>query len=123
MPELYDIENMDWKTFFAGYIDTYLSRDLKEQIEPKVIFMDSGLCSYLVDFPSARDLQLSSLSGHYLETFIISEIIKSYNAIGEDPNITYYRDKDKNEIDLIFSKGNKLYPFEIKRQLCRLLLW
>ena len=50
MPELYDIENMDRKTFFAGYIDTYLSRDLKEQIEPKVIFMDSGLCSYLVDF-------------------------------------------------------------------------
>ena len=82
---------------------------------PKIVFMDSGLASYLAGWDSARDLQLSSTSGHYLETYIISEIIKSYNAIGETPNISYYRDKNKNEIDLIFNKNNKLYPFEIKK--------
>ena len=82
---------------------------------PKIIFMDTGLCSYLAGWDSARELQMSSSAGHYLETFIISEIVKSYNARGEDPNISYYRDKDKNEIDLIFYRNNKLFPFEIKK--------
>ena len=68
---------------------------------PKIVFMDTGLCSYLAGYESARDLQLSSSSGHYLESFIISEIVKSYNAKGIEPDISYYRDKDKNEIDLI----------------------
>lgn len=73
------------------------------------------LFPYLAGWESARDLQLSSVSGHYLETYIVSEIVKSYNAIGKTPNISYYRDKDKNEIDLVFYKNNKLYPFEIKK--------
>ena len=31
-------------------------------------------------------------------------IIKSYNSAGKDPKISYYRDKEKNEIDLIMEK-------------------
>ena len=50
-----------------------------------------------------------------LEIFIVSEIIKAYNARGITPNLYYYRDKEKNEIDLIFYKNNKLYPLEIKK--------
>ena len=164
MPELYDIKNMNRNNFFDGYITTYLSRDVKEQIDitdtlefrrfmisiasrngeqlnytsisnelgisdkrvkawldvlitsgivyllepymssklkrithiPKIVFMDTGLCSYLAGYESARDLQLSSSSVHYLESFIISEIVKSYNAKGIEPDISYYRDKDKN---------------------------
>ncbi len=97
-------------------LEPYMSSKLKRITHmPKIVFMDSGLCSYLVGWESARDLQLSSSSGHYLETFVISEIVKSYNAIGEEVNISYYRDKEKNEIDLIFYKNNKLFPFEIKK--------
>lgn len=62
-----------------------------------------------------RDLQLSSTAGHYLETFIISEIVKSYNTKGIKPKISYFRDKEKREIDLIFYVNNKLYPFKIKK--------
>lgn len=183
MPELYDIEGMSKDSFFESYVETYLSRDIKELLDikdvglfkrfmvavasrngeqlnysaisselgindktvrawldvlvssgivyllepymssklkrithmPKIVFMDTGLCSYLAGWESARDLQLSSVSGHYLETYIVSEIVKSYNAKGKTPNISYYRDKDKNEIDLVFYKNNKLYPFEIKK--------
>ena len=97
-------------------LQPYMSSKLKRITHmPKIIFMDTGLCSYLAGWDSARNLQLSSSSGHYLETYIISEIIKSYNAIGEEPNISYYRDKDKNEIDLIFYRNNKIFPFEIKK--------
>ena len=46
---------------------------------------------------------------------VISEIIKSYNAVGIEPKISYYRDREKNQIDLIIEKNNKIYPFEIKK--------
>ena len=97
-------------------LEPYLSSELKRLTHiPKIIFMDTGLACFLAGWESAKELQLSSYAGHYLETFIISEIIKSYNARGIKPNISYYRDKEKNEIDLILYKNNTLYPFEIKK--------
>ena len=55
------------------------------------------------------------MNGAFFETYVVSEILKScYNA-GIEPNIYYYRDSDKNEIDLVFVQGDKLYPAEIKK--------
>ena len=97
-------------------LEPYMSSELKRITHmPKIVFMDTGLAAYLAGWESAKELQLSSNAGHFLETYIVSEIIKSYNANGIRPNISYYRDKDKNEIDLIFYKNNTLYPFEIKK--------
>ena len=54
------------------------------------------------------------------ETFVISEILKTYSNEGKDYrfNIYYYRGKDKrktgeNEIDLIIEENGVLYPVEI----------
>lgn len=97
-------------------LEPYMSSQLKRMTHiPKIYFMDTGLAAYLAGWESARDLQLSSTSGHYLENFVICEIIKSYNARGIKPNLSYYRDKEKHEINLVFYKNNKLYPFEIKK--------
>lgn len=97
-------------------LEPYMSSQLKRMTHiPKIYFMDTGLAAYLAGWESARDLQLSSTSGYYLENFVICEIIKSYNARGIKPNLSYYRDKEKHEIDLVFYKNNKLYPFEIKK--------
>lgn len=97
-------------------LEPYMSSQLKRMTHiPKIYFMDTGLAAYLAGWESARYLQLSSTSGHYLENFVICEIIKSYNARGIKPNLSYYRDKEKHEIDLVLYKNNKLYPFEIKK--------
>ncbi len=77
--------------------------------------MDTGLASYLAGWKTARDLQLSEKSGHYLESYIISDLIKSYNNYCEDLDITFYRNKEKEEIDLLIRRNNVLYPFEIKK--------
>lgn len=82
---------------------------------PKIVFMDTGFAAYLEGFNSVEDLIDSDRAGHYLETYVISEIVKSYNATGLRLDISYYRDKEKNEIDLIFDQNNILYPFEIKK--------
>ena len=55
------------------------------------------------------------------ETFVVSEILKSYANEGKDYkfSIFYYRGKDRredseNEIDLIIEENGILYPIEIK---------
>lgn len=51
------------------------------------------------------------------ETYIISEIIKSYTNNGKDPTkyLYFYRDKNQKEIDLLVIDNGKVYPVEIKQ--------
>ena len=82
---------------------------------PKMYFLDTGLCAYLTHWNNPRLLESGAMSGAFFETFIVSEIIKSYNHNTKEPNIYYYRDKEKREIDLIIEENGKLYPVEIKK--------
>jgi len=81
----------------------------------EIIFMDSGLASYLAGFDSATGLQASELAGSFLESYIISELIKGYKNNGLQVNFSYARDKETNEIDLIIERDQILHPFEIKK--------
>ncbi len=82
---------------------------------PKLYFLDTGLCSYLTGWSSPQTLEAGAMSGAILETWVISEILKSYLHNGKQPPFYYYRDKDKKEIDLIILQDGTLYPMEIKK--------
>ena len=82
---------------------------------PKIVFMDSGLACFLSGFTSREELQLSEYSGNFLESFIVSEIIKSYDNNVILLDITHFRNKEKEEINLILTKNSKVYPLEIKK--------
>jgi len=82
---------------------------------PKLYFLDTGLCCYLSGWDTVGTLSTGAMSGAILETYVVSEILKSYWHSGEYPNIYFYRDKEKKEIDLLLSSNGKLYPIEIKR--------
>jgi predicted AAA+ superfamily ATPase len=83
---------------------------------PKVYFLDTGLAAYLTKWNTPEVLQNGAMAGAFFETFIISEIIKSYaNAGILEPSIYFYRDKDKLEIDLLIYQDGALYPIEIKK--------
>lgn len=99
-------------------LQPYMSSELKIVTKtPKIVFMDTGLCSYLCKWSSAENLMNSSTSGHYLESFIISEIIKNMKKSDQllDYDIYFYRDRDGKEIDLLINFDNTLFPFEKKR--------
>ena len=84
---------------------------------PKLYFLDTGLCAYLARIPSADILEKNAFSGPFYETYVFSEIIKTYMASGRDykNDIYYYRDKNQHEIDLIIESFDGLYPIEIKK--------
>ena len=83
---------------------------------PKVYFMDTGLAAYLCRWPNAETLQNGNMDGAFFETFVVSEIVKSYYNSGKPiNNLYYYRDIDKKEIDLLIVGANCIYPIEIKK--------
>ena len=99
-------------------LQPYFNSELKRVTKsPKIIFMDTGLCSYLCNWNSKESLMNSSVSGHYLETFVISELIKNKrnNANSLNYDIYFYRDRDGKEIDILIYLDGTLYPFEIKK--------
>lgn len=82
---------------------------------PKIYFMDTGLASYLCSIKDGNTLSESYLSGAFVETYAVSEIIKSYIHNGKTPNIYYLRTSNGHEIDLIIEDNGKAYPIEIKQ--------
>lgn len=95
------------------YASNLSSRIIKT---PKLYFMDTGLCSFLAGIPSSEILERSAFNGTFYETYVISEIIKSYyNSFKDVSSIYYYRDSDQHEVDLIIEEYDSIYPIEIKK--------
>lgn len=97
----------------------FTNNALKRTIEtPKLYFLDTGLVSYLLKWTTKETLQNGAMSGPILETYVVSEIVKTFKNKGiNDVPIYFYRDKDMKEIDLIVVDQDKLYPIEVKKTM------
>ena len=82
---------------------------------PKLYFMDTGLAAFLTRWTNPTIMQNGAMAGAFFETYVVSEMIKSFTNNGEEPPLYFYRDKDKFEIDLLIEEDNTLYPVEIKK--------
>lgn len=99
-------------------LQAYSNNNVQKAIKrPKIYFMDTGLACYLTGYINSQTLERSAYNGAIFETYIISEIIKSYTNNGKDPKtrLYYYRDTNQKEIDLLVFYDNKVYPVEIKK--------
>ena len=183
MPRLYEVEGVNRELYFESYLDTYLSRDIRDLgqvadetaymnfikivaartatnanydalaqeagvsaptakkwlsilvscgivalIEPysnnalkrvikapRMYFLDTGLCAHLMGWGSAEVLEASAMSGEFFETWVVSEVYKSYLNAGKRPPLYFYRDSNKKEIDLIIYQDGVVHPIEIKK--------
>lgn len=82
---------------------------------PKIHMLDTGLAAFLTGWTSPEVLMNGAMAGVFFESWCVAEILKSYVNAGESPNFYYYRDKDKNEIDLVIEREGKIYPVEFKK--------
>ena len=82
---------------------------------PLIHFLDTGLAAYLLKWGNPEALEKGAMSGAFFESYVFSEIYKSYLNAGKEPPIFYYRDKDKKEIDLLLYQNGILSPVEIKK--------
>ena len=82
---------------------------------PKVYFTDTGLVCYLCRWLTTENLINGAQAGSIFETYVVSEIIKSYYNAGKTPNLYFFRNGDGQEVDLVFYENGKIYPVEIKK--------
>ncbi len=97
-------------------LDPYANNELKRLVKtPKLYFCDTGLAAYLSMWTNRDVLMNGAASGHFFENYVVGELLRN-NAYGEtNVNMTYYRDMNQKEIDIIVEENGRLHPIEIKR--------
>lgn len=111
-----------WLSFLVASNIVYLLQPYSNNVTkraiktPKLYFLDTGLAAYLTRWNTPDVLKTGAMAGAFFESFVVSEIIKSYYNKGVlDLPIYFYRDKDMNEIDLLIEDSGVLYPIEMKK--------
>ena len=111
-----------WLSILAASNIVYLLQPYSNNITkraiktPKLYFLDTGLAAYLTKWNTPDVLKNGAMAGAFFESFVVSEIIKSYYNKGIlEPPVYFYRDKDMNEIDLLIEENGTLYPLEMKK--------
>ena len=100
----------------VALIQPYSNNALKRVIKaPRMYFLDTGLCAHLTRWSSAETLEAGAMSGAFFETWVVSEIYKSYLNAGQKPPLYFYRDSNKKEIDVIIYQDGTVTPVEIKK--------
>jgi predicted AAA+ superfamily ATPase len=100
----------------AHLLEPFHSNFTKRLVKtPKLYLLDTGLAAYLTEWSSPQTLEAGAMNGAFLETWVVTEILKSYWHNGRRAPLFYYRDRDQVEIDLLIHQDNILYPIEIKK--------
>jgi predicted AAA+ superfamily ATPase len=66
-------------------------------------------------WPTRETLMNGAASGHYFENHVVSELIKHYDYAPSKANLSYYRDSNAKEIDILVEQGNLIHLLEIKK--------
>ncbi|MEO7100647.1 MAG: ATP-binding protein [Luteolibacter sp.] len=81
---------------------------------PKIHLVDSGLAATLSDLSAGDWLGRRDSMGHLLETFVVQQIIAQAAWTDQDLRFWHYRDKDQVEVDLVVTRGEKVWGIEVK---------
>lgn len=81
---------------------------------PKIYFYDVGLAAVLMGVDLETIIKKRTIYGALFENMIVVDIIKNFHAQGIRATLTFFRDSNKNEIDLIVETGGKTTLVEIK---------
>lgn len=97
-------------------LEPFFSNELKRMVKtPKLYFCDTGLCAFLSSWTSKDVLMNGAAAGHFLENYVVAEMLRNSSYGEKEMNMNFYRDTNQKEIDLVVETAGKLHPFEIKR--------
>ncbi|MHB1468484.1 MAG: ATP-binding protein [Solirubrobacteraceae bacterium] len=81
---------------------------------PKLYFHDTGLAASLIGIEHPRQLEAHPLRGVLFENWVISEISKMHRHRARRSELSFYRERDRHEIDLLIDRGGDLTAVEAK---------
>jgi predicted AAA+ superfamily ATPase len=81
---------------------------------PKLHLLDSGIACYLLGIRNPEDLRLHPLRGAIFESWVVSEIIKAHQNVGQAPTLSFFRDAHGLEVDVLIERGTDVVGVEVK---------
>ena len=111
----------DWLMLLQGmgivyFLQPFANNALKRLTKtPKLYFCDTGLAAYLSMWLTKEALLNGAVSGHYFENFVVIEMLKNFAYSPNKVNVSYYRDANAKEIDVLVEQNNTVHPLEIKK--------
>lgn len=81
---------------------------------PKLYFLDTGLCAWLLGITSEQDMDMHYSRGALFETWAVVEALKWRAVRGDKQPIYFWRDNIGNEIDLLLEQNGGLTLVEVK---------
>ena len=84
---------------------------------PKLYFVDSGLACRLLHITDLQQVMDHPNWGALVETWCVSEILKTRLHRGLKDNLWFWRSHDGLEVDVVIESGTTLIPIEIKSSL------
>ena len=102
-------------SFIAFHLPAYYSNLRKRLIKmPKLHFYDTGLVCHLLGINSPEQLQAHPLRGSIFETWAVSEILKQQTNRGQRGDLSFYRDSNGVETDLVIDTPSGVTLIETK---------
>lgn len=81
---------------------------------PKLHFYDTGLVCWLFGIRTPEQVRNHPLRGALFETWVVSEIAKYRNNLGETGGLSFYRDRNGAEADLVIQHPTDISIVESK---------
>ncbi len=81
---------------------------------PKLYFFDTGLVCWLLGIRAPEQLRSHPLRGPIFETWVVSEILKHRTNRGLTGGVSFYRDSNGAEVDLVIDRPAGLSLIEAK---------
>ena len=81
---------------------------------PKLHFYDSGLACWLLGIRAPEQLRAHPLRGPIFESWVVSEVVKRRANAGETGGLSFYRDRDGAEVDLVIENPDGVTLVEAK---------
>jgi len=102
-------------SFVAFRLQTFRSNLRKRLVKmPKLHLYDSGLACWLLGIRTRDQLRSHPLRGAIFESWVVSEIAKHRVNRGEAGGLSFYRDRDAAEADLVIEHPDRLTLVEAK---------
>ena len=96
MPQAFQLQQQKkWLSILVSshiiaLVQPYHNNALKRVVKmPLIHFLDTGLAAYLLKWGNPEALERSAMSGAFFESYVFSEIYKSYLNAGKEPPIFY----------------------------------
>lgn len=81
---------------------------------PKLYFLDTGLCAWLLGITSERDMQSHYARGALFETWAVTKALKWRAVRGNAQPLYFWRDNIGNEVDLLLEQDSGITLVEVK---------